>query len=131
MNALNGSTCFTEAHDELQSAAWNATWFNEFSPSIEDSEKRIAEALLRALHSLALSCTIAGEFAMYLAGKLISRPDIITIYIACHPQIWSSDISILLQKQCTRAFSLDSLNFLFIPEYSIPGKILHYIIKYG
>jgi len=28
-------------------------------------------------------------------------------------------------------FSLDSLGFLFIPECSIPGKMLHHVIKYG
>jgi len=108
---FNCSTGFTDAHDELQAAAASATWFNEFSPTIEGSEKRIAEALLRAFHTLALGCAIAGEFAMYLAGKLISRPHVITIYIACYPQKWSSNISILLQKQGSRAFSLDSLDF--------------------
>jgi len=48
------STGFTDAHDELQVAAGNAPWFNQFSASIEGSEERIAEALLRVLHSLAL-----------------------------------------------------------------------------
>ena len=81
---FSGSTGFTDAHDEIQAAAGNATWFNEFSPSIEGSEKRIAEALLWVFHTLTLCCAIAGECAMYLAGKLVSRPDSITIYIACH-----------------------------------------------
>jgi len=57
-----------------------------FSPSIEGSEKRIAEALLRVFHMLALCCAIAGEFAVYPAGKLVTRPDSISIYIGCHPQ---------------------------------------------
>jgi len=60
-------------------------------------------------------CAIVGEFALYIGGKLVSRPDLITIYIACHPQKWSSDISVLLQMQHTPAFSLDSLDFLFVP----------------
>jgi len=129
---FSGSTGFTGAHDEIQAAAVNTTWLNEFSPRIEGSEKRIAGAWPRVFHTLALCCAIAGEFAVYLAGKLVSRPDSITIYIACHPQKWSSDISVLLQIQRTRIFSLDSLLFfLFIPECSIPAKILNYVIKYG
>jgi len=108
---FSASTGFTDAHDELQAAAGNAPWFNEFSPSIEGSEKRIAEVLLWLLHTVGLCCAIAGEFAMYRAGKLVSRPDSITVYIACHPQNWSSDISILFQIQCTPSFSLDGLGF--------------------
>jgi len=68
---------------------------------------------------------------MYISGKLVSRPDSISIYIACHPEKWSSDISVLLQIKRTSAFSLDSLDFLFLPECSIPGKMLHYVIRYG
>jgi len=68
---------------------------------------------------------------LYIGGKLVSRPDSITIYIACRPQKWSSDISVLLQIQHTTAFSLDSLDFLFVPECSIPGKMLDYVIGYG
>ena len=65
MSSLNkeyfsGSTGFTDAHDKLQSAAGNATWLNVFSPSIQGSEKRIAEVLLRAFHMLALCCAFAG-----------------------------------------------------------------------
>ena len=61
----------------------------------------IAEALLPVFHTLALCCAIASEFSIFLSGKSVSRPDAIIIHIACHPQIWSSDISILLQIQCT------------------------------
>jgi len=28
-------------------------------------------------------------------------------------------------------FFLDSLDFLFVPECPIPGKMLHYVIRYG
>jgi len=37
--------------------------------------------------------TTAGEFATYISGKLISRPDVLT----CHPQKLSAYISVLLQ----------------------------------
>jgi len=37
----------------------------------------------------------------------------------------------LLQLQSTLAFSLGCLDFLLVPEYSIPGKIIHYVIRYG
>ena len=69
-----GATDATDAHDKIQTVAGNATWFNEFTPGIVGSDKRIADVLLRLFHSLALSCTNAGEFAMYIACKLVSRP---------------------------------------------------------
>ena len=63
---------------------------------------------------------------MYIAHKLASHSDLITIYIAYHPQKWSSDISVLLKMQHTPAFSLGSLHFLFVPNYSTPGKYNYY-----
>jgi len=38
---FDGSTSFTDVHDNIQTEAGNLTWINEFSPSIEGSEKRI------------------------------------------------------------------------------------------
>ena len=103
---FNGASDAIDVLDKLQHVAGNATWFNEFTPGIEGSDKRIAEVLLRLFHSFALCCTIAGEFAMYIAGKLVSRPDSITLYVAYHNQILYSDISSLLQLLRTLAFSL-------------------------
>jgi len=74
-----GATDDTDAHDKIQTVAENATWFNEFTPGIEGSDKRIADVQLRLFHSLALCCAIVGEFAMYIAGKLVSRHDSITM----------------------------------------------------
>ena len=128
---FDGSTSFTDTHDNILSIAGNAVWLHEFKPRVEGSKKQIAEALLWNFNLLELCCTLAGEFAMYIGGKLVSRPDLITIYIACHPQKWSTDISILLQKQRTPAFSLNRLDFLYVPECSLPGEILHYYIRYG
>jgi hypothetical protein len=68
---------------------------------------------------------------VYIAGKLVFRPDSITIYIVYNHQKLSSDISALLQLQRTLAFSLGFLDFLLVPECSIPGKIIHYVIRYG
>ena len=45
----------------------------------------IAQVLLWGFNLLGLCSTIAGDFAMYISGKLISRPDVITIYVACQP----------------------------------------------
>jgi len=83
---FDGSTCFTDAHDNKQTEAGNITWLNEISTSIKGSEERIAEALLWLFHTLGFCCTIAFEFAMYVIGKLVSRPDSISMYIACHFQ---------------------------------------------
>jgi len=128
---FDGSTCFTDAHDNIQTKAGNAILFNEFRPRVEGCMERIAQVLLWGFNLLGLCCTIAGFFAMYISGKLVSRPDVITIYVACQPQRWSSDISVSLQRQPTPAFSLNNLDFLFVPECYLPGKILHYYIRYG
>jgi len=57
---FTGATDATDAHDKIQTVAGNATWFNEFTPCIEGSDKRSADVLLRLFHSLALCCAIAG-----------------------------------------------------------------------
>ena len=76
---FGSSTSFTDAHDTIQGLAGNATWLNEYVPMGED---QIAEVMLWLCHSMGLCCTIAGEYAIYRVGKLASRPDSITPYIA-------------------------------------------------
>ena len=95
-----------------------------FSMSLHplSNDKRIAEVLLWLFHSLALCCAIAGEFAMYTACKLISRPDSITIYVAYHHQKFSSDISAMLQLQRTLAFSFGCLDFYWFLNALYPVK---------
>jgi len=119
---FTGANDPTDAHDKIQTVAGNATWFNEFTPGIEGSHKPIADVLLRLFHSLALCCAIAGEFAMYIAGKLVSRPDSMTMYVAYHLQNFSSDISAFLQFERTLAFPFDCFDFSLVPEWSIRGK---------
>jgi hypothetical protein len=68
---------------------------------------------------------------MYIAGILVSCTDSITIYVAYRTQKLSSDISALLQLLRTLAFSLGCLDFLLVPECSLHGKIIHYVIQYG
>jgi hypothetical protein len=93
-----------------------------FTSGIEGFEKRFADVLLRLFHSLALGCANAGEFAMCIAGKLVSRPDPITIYVAYHHQKLSSDIFALLQLQRTVAFSLVFLDFYWFLNALCPVK---------
>ena len=78
------------------------TRLNEYVPSGED---RIAEVILRLGRSISLCCTIVGEYAMYRAGKLGSRPDSLALYIAS-PQTWSSEIDVLLQEQPSPIFAM-------------------------
>ena len=83
---FTGATDATDAHDKIQTVAGNATWFNVLTPGIEGPDKRIGDVLLRLFLSLALCCAIDGEFAMYIAGKLVSRPNSITVYVAYNGQ---------------------------------------------
>jgi len=65
-----------------------------------------------------LCCTIASEYDIYRGGKLKTRLESVAIYIAFHPQMWYSDIAVLLQP--TPAFSMGSFEFVCVPEWSIP-----------
>jgi len=64
-------------------------------------------------------------------GKLACRPDSHALYFARHPQTWSSEIAVLLHVQPTPTFSMGSVEFEFVPEWFIPGKLLHHVIRYG
>ena len=75
--------------------------------------------------------TIVGDFAMYIGGKLTSYSDLITIYIAYHPQKLCPEISALLQISPIPAFSFDKLNFLYMATYSRPGSNAFYTVRYG
>jgi hypothetical protein len=65
------------------------------------------------------------KFAIYIAAKVTSHPGLITIYTAYHPEKLITEISILLQIKHTHAFSFETLDFLFVPEYSAPGENIY------
>jgi len=98
---FGGGTSLTDAHDTIKDLAGNATWLSEYLPVGED---RIVEVLLWLFHSEGLCCTIAGEYAMYRAGILASRPNSITLYLAT-PQTRSHEIDMLLQEQQSANFA--------------------------
>ena len=124
---FGGSTSFTDAHDTVQGLACNATWLNEYVPV---GENRIAEVMLWLCHSMGLCYTIVGEYAMYRAGKLASRPDSLTLYIAS-PQTWSSEIAVLLQDQPSPTYALGGVGFELYPLWTVPGRAVRYIIRHG
>jgi len=110
---FEGSTSFTNNRDTIQSLAGNATWLNEYEPRCED---RIAEVILWLCHSMGLCYTIVGEYAMYRAGKLASRPHSLFLYIAS-PQTSSSEIAVLLQEQPKPTFALGDVEFELAPQW--------------
>jgi len=59
---------------------------------------------------MGLCCTIDGEYALYRAGKLASRPNSLAVYIA-RPQTWSYDIAELLEEQPSPTYALGSVEF--------------------
>ena len=125
------ATTLTDAHDIVQSIAGNATWFSQFVPVVQSPRRNIAEAMLRLFQQLGLSCAIVGKFAMYVGGLLTSCPELITMYMAYHPEMLSPDLSILLQIQPTPVFSLDELDFLFVPSFSILERSICYTVRCG
>jgi len=83
------------------------------------------------IYRLGLCCRIVGQFAMYIGGKVTSHPNLITIYTAYHPQKLSSEIAVLLQITHTPAFSLESLDLVFVPYYSRLGENIYYTVRHG
>jgi len=96
-------------------------WLNQFSPVVEGPKKRIAEALLWLFYNLGLCCAVVGDFAMCIGDILAAHPDLITVYIAYHPQKSCPEFSVLLQISPFDAFSFDKLDF-YMPTYSRPGS---------
>jgi hypothetical protein len=128
---FDGATSLTDIHDSMQTEAGNATWAIELLPVVETPERKIAEVILWSFHKLDLCCCIVGEFAMYIAGRTPTHSGCITIYIGYHPAELTPDSSILFQITRAPAFSLNSLDFLLVPEFTIPGSVIYYIVKYG
>jgi len=124
---FGGGTSLTDAHDTIKELAGNATWLCEYLPVGED---RIAEVLLWLCHSEGLCCTIAGEYAMYRAGKLASRPNTITLYIAT-PQTRSRETDMLLQEQQSENFAWGGVGFELDPLWTVPGRQVRYTIRHG
>jgi hypothetical protein len=123
---FDGASTIVNAHDAVQAAAGNATWLNEFFHVVEGPKKRIAEVLLWLFYNLGLCCTVVGKFVVYIGGKLRSHPDLIIIYVAYHPQKLCPEISALLQSSPIPPFSSDKLDFLYMPTYPRPGRMILY-----
>jgi len=122
---FGGSTSFTDAHDTIQGLAGNATWLNEYVPVEED---RIAEVVLWLCHSVGLCCTIVGPYAMYRAGKLASRPNSITLYIAS-PQTRSPNFTCCCKNRPQTL--LGGVGFQLDPLRTVPGRSANYTIRHG
>jgi hypothetical protein len=60
------ATWLTDTHDEVQGRDGNATWVNDFKPTVRGSGKLMAEALLWLCYNLVLCCAILGESAMHI-----------------------------------------------------------------
>jgi len=109
---FEGRTSSNDTHDTIQFLAGSVTWFNEYETRGED---RVAEVMLWLCHSMGLRCTIVSEYAMYIAGKLASRPYSLALYIA-RPQTWSYEIAELLQEQPSPTFAMGVVEFELVPQ---------------
>jgi hypothetical protein len=124
---FDGATTSTDTHDAVKRTAGYATWFSEFSPTVQCPKKHY-RLFVKVFHLMGLCCAIVGRFATYV-GLLESHPDLITIYLAYHPEM-SPHIPILLQIQPTTVFFLDNLEFWFM-AYSRTGDNVFYTGRCG
>jgi hypothetical protein len=92
LDVFEWSHILIDTHGAVQSVAGNATWFDEFIPVVEGCTKRFTEILLWLCHILGLCCAVVDEFAMYVGGKLVSPPYLLTIYMVYPTQKLSLEI---------------------------------------
>ena len=114
---FDGATSLLDIHN-------SGTWFSQFSPIIEGRKKRIAEALLHLRHVRVM----VGDFAMYIGGILADHPGIITIHRLSPAKVVSWNFRLI---STTPAFSFDKLDFLYMANYSRPGSIVFYTVRFG
>jgi len=123
---FGGSTSFTDRHETIQDLLGNDTWFNQYEPRGEDC---IAEDVLWLCHTIGLCCTVVGEYAMYRAGKLASRPKSMALYIA-RPETWSPEFNLLMKETGTPRFKLGGVEFVSVPSWAMPGRSVSYRIRH-
>jgi len=70
-----------------------------------------------------------GEYALYRAGNLASRPDSLDLYIA-NPRTKSPEIDELLQDQPSENFAW-GVGIELDPLWTVPGRALRYTIRHG
>jgi len=123
---FGGSTSFTDSHETTEVLLGNDTWFNQYEPRGED---RIAEVVLWLCHTMGLCCTVVGQYAMYRAGKLATRPKSMALYIA-RPQTWSPEFNMLMQETGTLQFELGGVEFVSVTSWAMPGRSVFYRIRH-
>jgi len=127
---FHGLTTLIGIHDSVQTITGYVTWVSEFSPVVKGPEIYVDEVLLWLFYHLGLCYKIVGQFAMYIGGKDTSHPNLITIYRAYHRQTLP-EIAVLLQITHTPAFSIESLDFVFVPYYYRHGENIYYTVRHG
>ena len=78
---------------------------------------------------MGICCTVVGEYAMYRARKLASRPKSMALYIA-RPQIWSPEFDILMQETETPQFVLGGVKFVRVTSWAMPGRSVSQRIRH-
>jgi len=123
---FGSSTSFNDSHETVQDLLGNETWFNQFEPRGED---RIAEVMLWLCHTMGICCTVVGEYAIYRAGKLASRPKSMALYIA-RLQTWSPEFDLLMQENETPQFVMGGVEFVSVTSWEMPGRSESYRIRH-
>ena len=82
LECFDGATRLNDTHDAVHAQAGNSTWIPEFIATVGGLKKYFAEAMLWLINDIGLCCAIVGDFSTYLGGKLVSEPNLLTLYIA-------------------------------------------------
>jgi len=79
---------------------------------------------------MGICCTVVGEYAMYRAGKLASRPKSMALYIL-RPQTWYPEFDMIMQETGNPQFVLGGVEFVRVTSWAMPGRSVPYRIRHG
>jgi hypothetical protein len=77
---FDGGTGLTVAHGQMQAMAGNATWLGELSPVHAGAARVVPETILWIFHLDGHCAAVAGEYATYMAGRIVTRPPVMALY---------------------------------------------------
>jgi hypothetical protein len=127
---FDGATFLTDTHDIVQARAGASIWIPEFSPAVLRSLRILVQRVLWLLHDHGLCCAIAGEFPAYLAGKIVTQPELLRVYVAYNAQTESPDIDVMLQKNRTNSFIYTDVKYKYEHSFSTPCNTICYTARF-
>jgi hypothetical protein len=118
----------------MQAMAGNATWLGEFFPIHAGAARLVPETILLAFHLDGRCAAVAGEYATYMAGRIVTMPQVLALY-APFPHVNAStpsrETDVFFQIKRSAHFTLGRINFAYLEDQSAAGDRYLYVASLG